>query len=161
MIHRPGNPGFGFDSVKLSWIDPRAATDPVFLSWVDLRSRVLRQPLGLSFTDEELAAEREDLHLLALEGERVIAGLLVQERSQTPGVWKIRQVAVEPLRQGEGIGRALMRAVESAAREAGKTTILLHSREMVCGFYEKLGYIATGESFAEVGIPHRRMELSL
>lgn len=146
---------------RLLWIDARIGNDPVLSQWMGLRYRVLREPLGMAYSEEDLIQESEDLNLLALEGNRVIAGLLIRKGGHEPGVWKIRQVAVEPSRQGEGFGRALMLAVESAARESSVTSLVLHSREVVCGFYEKLGYRSVGGAFTEVGIPHRRMERSL
>ncbi len=130
--------------VRLLWIDARIGNDPVFTQWLDLRYRVLREPLGLTYPEEDLIAERQDRHLVAMDGGKVIAGLLIQRRGQENGVWKIRQVAVEPSRQGEGLGRTLMLAAEAAAREAGTAKLLLHSREGICGFYEKLGYQTVG-----------------
>jgi predicted GNAT family N-acyltransferase len=128
---------------------------------MDLRQRVLREPLGLFYSDSDLEAERDDRHFLALdESGKVIGGLLVREKDQPIGVWKIRQVAVEPALQGTGIGRHLMTLVAREAADAGISTLVLHSRESVCGFYEKLGYRNEGEAFDEIGIPHRRMSLS-
>ncbi len=147
--------------VRLLWIDARIENDLELSQWMDLRYRVLREPLGLTYSEEDLIQESEDLHLVALEGQRVIAGLLIRNAGQEVGVWKIRQVAVEPSRQGEGLGRTLMLAVERAAQESSVTSLVLHSREGVCGFYEKLGYRSVGGTFTEVGIPHRRMERSL
>lgn len=128
---------------------------------MDLRQRVLREPLGLVYTAADLDAERDDRHLLGLDDEgKVIGGLLVRGKDQPSGVWKIRQVAVEPTFQGRGIGRHLMTQVAREAADAGISTLVLHSRESVCGFYEKLGYQIEGEAFDEIGIPHRRMSLS-
>ncbi len=146
---------------KLLWIDNWDGNDPVLSQWMDLRYRVLREPLGLTYSAEDLIQESEDRHLLAFEGRKVIAGLLIRKSGREAGVWKIRQVAVEPSRQGQGLGRALMLAAERVARETSVTSLVLHSREGVCGFYEKLGYGIVGETFTEVGIPHRRMERSL
>lgn len=147
--------------MKTCWIADKDRADPALAAWIALRQRVLRDPLGLVYSEADLAAERADRHLVGFDGETVIGGLLVQERGQEPGVWKIRQVAVEPSRQGKGIGRGLMAVAEAAAREAGITQLVLNSRETVCGFYETLGYVAEGERFIEVGIPHRRMRLCL
>jgi predicted GNAT family N-acyltransferase len=147
--------------MKLRFLDGENRVDPMRVAWIDLRERVLRTPLGLTLSMEDLVTEQADRHLLAFEGETVIGGLIVQRRDQVPGAWKIRQVAVEPSWQGRGVGHALMLAVETAARDAGIKNLVLNSRESVCGFYEKLGYVSEGEPFTEVGIPHRRMQLSL
>ncbi|RYG29002.1 GNAT family N-acetyltransferase, partial [bacterium] len=67
-------------------------------------------------------------------------------------VWKIRQVAVDPMEQGKGLGAALMRAIEPLCDE-----IYLHARDTAVPFYLRLGYQIVGEPFEEVGIPHRAM----
>ena len=145
--------------MEIRWVRGGDRSEPTLAAWIDLRERVLRIPLGLTFSDEDLVSEQNDWHWLAFDGEIVIGGLMVQRRGQEPGVWKIRQVAVEPSWQGKGVGRALMTAAEAAAREAGVICLRLNSRENVCGFYEKLGFVGEGERFHEVGIPHRRMRL--
>jgi predicted GNAT family N-acyltransferase len=147
--------------VKTLWLAGQDRADTFYREWMDLRRRVLREPLRLVYSDSDLEAERDDRHLLALdEAGKVIGGLLVREKDQPPGVWKIRQVAVEPALQGTGIGRHLMTLVAREAADSGISTLVLHSRESVCGFYEKLGYRLEGEAFDEIGIPHRRMSLS-
>jgi len=79
---------------KLLWIDNWDGNDPVLSQWMDLRYRVLREPLGLTYSAEDLIQESEDRHLLAFEGRKVIAGLLIRKSGREAGVWKIRQVAV-------------------------------------------------------------------
>ena len=54
-----------------------------------------------------------------------------------------------------------MEKVIGDARSAGVEQIVLHSRVTVCGFYDSLGFETVGERFEEVGIPHRKMVLSL
>jgi transposase len=48
-----------------------------------------------------------------------------------------------------------------AARERGLTRATLHAQVRVRGFYERLGYVATGDSFDRGGIPHVAMERTL
>jgi len=60
-----------------------------------------------------------------------------------PNVLRVRRVAVEPDRQGAGIGRALMRWAESYASGHGFLEIRLSVRGQLPGnrrFYEGLGY---------------------
>lgn len=49
----------------------------------------------------------------------------------------------------------------NVARTEGISELVLHSREGVVSFYGKLGFTVVGEPFEEVGIPHRRMEITL
>jgi len=41
--------------------------------------------------------------------------------------------------------------------EMGYREIVLHARESAVRFYESVGYVAEGEAFTEVTIPHRKM----
>jgi predicted GNAT family N-acyltransferase len=54
-----------------------------------------------------------------------------------------------------------MLGVEAALAEAGVRVVLLHARVSVLGFYAKLGYLAEGDDFPLVGIPHRAMRKRL
>jgi ribosomal protein S18 acetylase RimI-like enzyme len=117
-----------------------------------LRNEVLRRPLGLELTDEELERERSDYHLVCEEnGELVGCLVLVPQGSDEV---KMRQVAVSPHARGRGVGRALTEFAEEFSRERGFTRLTLHARSTAVPFYEKLGYERTGGEFEEVTIPH-------
>ncbi len=129
-----------------------------------LRTRVLREPLGLCFSAEDLARDASDIHLGAFEpdrhgGTRLLGCLLL--RPQPDDVVQMRQVAVAPEAQGRGVGRALVCDAERVARAKGFTEMMLHARETVIGFYEALGYSPEGPTFIEVTIPHRTMRKRL
>lgn len=126
---------------------------------VDLRRRVLREPLGLEFSREDLEAECDDHHLVVLEEERVTAVMVL--RPLGDGAVKMRQVAVEPGRQRSGLGTALVAFAEGFCRERGYRLITLHARQNAVAFYLRLGYDVYGAAFTEVGIPHRYMKKSL
>lgn len=56
-------------------------------------------------------------------------------------------LAVDPGRQGEGLGRALVAGVEAHCRRAGCTELSLdfvNLREELPGFYAALGFVETG-----------------
>ncbi|MHB8636136.1 MAG: GNAT family N-acetyltransferase [Fimbriimonadaceae bacterium] len=122
---------------------------------LELRLEVLRRPLGLTFEPGDLEGEGADIHLGAFDEDTLVATLTLSPCAD--GV-KMRQVAVAPERQGEGIGRQLVTFSESHAPTRGYTRIVLHARESSVAFYEKLGYCAVGETFEEVTVPHRAME---
>ena len=69
-------------------------------------------------------------------------------------VVRMRQVAVQPDRQRQGIGRALVGFAEQSARARGHREIVAHVREPVISFYASLGYELTGPRFIEVTLPH-------
>jgi ribosomal protein S18 acetylase RimI-like enzyme len=126
---------------------------------VKLRDDILRKPLGLRFTEDELEAEKDNLLIAAFEEERILGCcMLVEEK---PGIARLRQMAVLNDLQGKGIGRALMNFAENIARDRGFKHIRMHARSNAVGFYEKVGYRTIGEQFMEVTIPHFIMEKKL
>lgn len=122
---------------------------------VDLRFRVLREPLGLVFTQDQLAAEATDIHIVAIIN-GVVAGCLVLTPIDSSTV-QMRQVAVDPGLHSQGIGRQLVACCERTAEQNGYREIMLHARDTAVPFYLKLGYELRGEEFIEVTIPHREM----
>lgn len=126
---------------------------------VRLRDEILRKPLGLSFTDEELEKEKNNLHIVAYEDEKMLGCcMLIEEDPQTV---RLRQMAVMNDLQGKGIGKALMQFAENLARDRGYKKITMHARKDASGFYEKMGYKRMGDEFSEITIPHYAMEKEL
>ena len=77
------------------------------------------------------------------------------------GLGKVTQVAVDPQRHGEGIGRRLMVTLESRAfGELGLTEVYCHAQNTAMGFYTRLGWETVGDEFVEAGIPHHRMRIA-
>ncbi|MCC6659464.1 MAG: GNAT family N-acetyltransferase [Phycisphaerales bacterium] len=140
--------------------------DPLYEQECELREDVLLRPLGLSlarFHREFPGVEERFEHFVAVtrdpaRGHRVIGCATLLPDTPRPGSGKLMQMAVNLQRQGEGIGRQLVVAVESRAfRDLGLSQLFCHARVPVVGFYESLGWQPDGEVFLEVGIPHRRM----
>jgi ribosomal protein S18 acetylase RimI-like enzyme len=120
-----------------------------------LRYRVLRAPLGMAEGSEWYEHEAACVHLVALEGERVVGCVLFHPRDAEGG--RLLQMAVDPERQGGGLGRRLVRGLEGELAARGFSEIFLHARDHAVGFYERLGYRCEGAPYTEVGIPHRTM----
>ena len=126
---------------------------------VRLRDDILRRPLGLHFSPDELETEKENLHIAAYEDEQMLGCcMLVEEAPQTV---RLRQMAVINDLQGKGIGRALMQFAENLARDRGYKKITMHARKNALGFYEKMGYRKKGDEFEEITLPHYVMEKEL
>ena len=123
---------------------------------VNLRNEILRKPLGLLFSDEELEKEKEDILMGAFEDDRLLGCCLLTRMDD--GTVRLRQMAVPNGMQGKGVGRALMIFAENIARDLGYKKLCMHARKTAVGFYEKLGYSIAGEEFMEVTIPHFTME---
>ncbi|MGW3526314.1 GNAT family N-acetyltransferase [Streptomyces olivaceus] len=78
-----------------------------------------------------------------------------------PAVGSLGRLAVTAAARGLGVGAALVRAVEDAARARGLTAVDLHAQTHALGFYQRLGYEAYGPEFPDAGIPHRAMRRAL
>jgi predicted GNAT family N-acyltransferase len=126
---------------------------------VDLRYQILRKPLGLSFTDEELATEKDDILLGCYEDDSLEACCVLSKTE--PKTVRLRQMAVSANLQGKGIGRVLMSFAENIARDHGYKRLTMHARKSAVGFYEKNGYKVCSDEFLEVTIPHFVMEKEL
>ena len=127
---------------------------------VALRMEILRKPLGLSFTPEELAKEKEDILIGAFEDDKMLACCLLTKTEENKCL-KLRQMAVQNNLQRKGIGASMMNFAELVARDKGYKKLMMHARKNALGFYEKLGYKTTGNEFKEVTIPHFVMEKNL
>lgn len=132
---------------------------PEYLLMVKLRDDVLRKPLGLVFTPEELEEEKENMLIAAFEDEQILGCCMLVE--ELPDTVRLRQMAVLNDLQGKGVGRALINFAENLARDRGYRAIRMHARINAIGFYEKVGYVVKGNEFQEVTIPHYLMEKQL
>jgi ribosomal protein S18 acetylase RimI-like enzyme len=124
-----------------------------------LRDLVLRKPLGLTFSADELEQEKNNLLIAAYEDKQMLGCCMLVE--EDPETVRLRQMAVINDLQGKGIGKALMTFAENLARDRGYKRITMHARKNAIGFYEKLGYRIRGSEFQELTIPHFLMEKDL
>jgi len=123
---------------------------------IKLRDEVLRAPLGLKFKKEDLDAEVDELRYGFLDSNGELTACLLV-RILDDSVAKIRQMAVREDLRGKGLGRELVKKVESELKKKNFNKIELHARMYAKVFYDKLGYIPVGEEFTEIGIPHIKM----
>ncbi|MBM3443769.1 MAG: GNAT family N-acetyltransferase [Bacteroidetes bacterium] len=123
---------------------------------IALRMDILRRPLGLSFTPEDLEKEKNDILIGAFDDDDLVACCLLTRLSTT--TCKLRQMAVTQQMQRNGLGAAMMYYAERVAKGAGFSSIVMNARKTAVGFYEKLGYKVEGEEFTEVTLPHFLMQ---
>lgn len=145
-------------SMRLTKIAP--LTD-LYRQEIRLRDAVLRKPLGMVTTTQDIADEADHQHYGLVDGNRLLACVVIVKlasNSEAPNRVKLRQMAVAPDLQGQGLGKSLIEQVERQLQRNGVLRIELHARETAAKFYEKLGFRGVGELFTEVGIPHLKME---
>lgn len=124
-----------------------------------LRTDVLRKPLGLHFSEEELQHENDYTHIAAYEDDKLLGCCMLVKKDD--GTIRLRQMAVLNNLQGKGVGRALIQFAENIARDMGYKKITMHARKQTVGFFEKLDYQVIGSEFVEITIPHYKMEKAL
>lgn len=138
-------------------IFPIEFATPEYDEAVALRYEVLRKPLGLEFTPEQLSTEWSDIHLAAFDATGKMVGILILTPLDGQEI-KMRQVAVAPEQQGKGVGAAMVLESERLAKSLNFNKMTLHARETAVPFYLRLGYQSVGNRFEEVSIPHFKME---
>jgi len=126
---------------------------------VKLRDDILRKPLGLTFSAEDLEKEKDDILIGAFDDGKILGCCILTK--QTPDTVRLRQMAVINKQQGKGIGYSIMSYAENLARDKGYRKLIMHARDTAIGFYERCGYKVTGNPFTEVTIPHHVMEKQL
>jgi YbgC/YbaW family acyl-CoA thioester hydrolase len=112
---------------------------------------------------EELEWDVQDataVHAVARNrlGQVIATGRLIAE---APGLARIGRMAVHRVLRGGGHGRAVLHALEAAAKARGDREVMLHAQRSAELFYRRLGYAPFGEPFDEAGIAHIGMRRSL
>ncbi|HXI97988.1 MAG TPA: GNAT family N-acetyltransferase [Gemmatimonadaceae bacterium] len=88
------------------------------------------------------------LLLVAFDGDTIVGSgqLALSQRHNSPHRAELQKLFVGLASRGRGVGRTLMDALHAAARQHGRTLILLSTRhqEQAEKFYKSLGYVAVG-----------------
>jgi GNAT superfamily N-acetyltransferase len=95
--------------------------------------------------------------LIAKNGEGQLIGCAdIEHLSETPDTCNFGKFAVEPSRQGGGVGKVLMEAAEAEARRsfAANRMIMtvIQGRDALIAFYARRGFAATGNSVSMADI---------
>lgn len=145
--------------MELYFIEIQFAT-PEYDELVQLRTKILRKPLGLEFTIDQLSNEYNDFHFGIYNQELKLLGGMIFNNSGN-NTLKMRQVAVDDVCQNKGIGKFMVKQSEEWAKEKGFNKIELNARDTAIPFYQSLGYVGEGEIFIEVSIHHLKMVKNL
>lgn len=129
----------------------RNLDDAPGMEWLHaLRLQVLRPGQAARAAVWPLDDDPRTVHLGAFsEGRCVGIATVVPEDG-----WRLRGMAVEPSRQGSGIGARLVRELQERFASRG-APIWCNARTTAAGFYVRLGFAIEGEPFDVAGIgPH-------
>lgn len=132
----------------------------------ELRRRFLREPLGLELSEADVAGEDRQHHYglfdVSPSGDSVLVGNVTGKPDPDDAVTvRIRQMVIDAGRREAGLGRQLLTQAERLLAEIGFARSILYARDEAVPFYEKCGYVNTGENAVLIGLPHRRMRKAL
>ena len=98
------------------------------------------------FTEEFDSDDKEAIHFVGYSDGKAVATCRIIKRNSAS--FFIGRIAVIKVFRGKGFGSLIVKAAK---------TILIHSQLQAADFYEKLGYVKTGETDIEEGCPHCMM----
>lgn len=140
-------------TLHVSFIDAPEALRAAFA----IRHRVFVEEQGVPAELERDAHDATSRHALALL-DGVPCG--TARWRLTPHGVKLERFAVLPEARGQGVGRALVRALlDDTARHpaaAGRPRYL-HAQQSAVGLYERAGFRREGDRFLEAGLVHYKM----
>ncbi|KAF9108580.1 hypothetical protein BGX29_010186 [Mortierella sp. GBA35] len=127
----------------------------------DVRLKVFSDEQGYDRSVEIDEIDSECLHWVAVDENNEGVGTARLYR-YSPTVGKVGRVAVLSSTRGTGLGRLIMEALEQYVIEhMDLEKLALSSQVPRKGFYEKLGYVASGDEYPDEGQPHIYMEKTL
>jgi len=127
-------------------------------SAIALRHRVFVREQGVPVEEEVDGRDDEALHLVAVDGERIVGTCRLVFSGRTV---QFSRLAVESSARRRGVARALLEAADAEGRSAGAKRMVLHAQVYARALYDDAGYAARGPRFWEAGIEHVAMEKRL
>ena len=125
----------------------------------EVRKKVFTEEQGIPEDLEFDNHDREALHMVVKDGERVIgtARVLFLTTNQA----KIERMAIlRPFRH-RGIGRRIISFLNEELKNRHVEEVVLHAQYSVVAFYKSCGFEELGLPFWEVGIKHIKMQKRL
>jgi GNAT superfamily N-acetyltransferase len=129
---------------------------------------VLRDHLPADAVELVYPADEQpgSFHLAVLDGDAPVAiGSFSVEpapaQDAAAAAVRLRGMAVDPDRQGLGLGRALLGAACERLQHDGVGLLWANARTSALGFYIALGFVADGPEFLSLELPHRVVVLDL
>jgi len=99
--------------------------------------------------------EKESTHFLVFKKNKAVA---TARHRKTEKGYKLERFAVLNSERGKGYGHQVLKAILKDLKEFNGMTYM-HAQTDVIPFYEKIGFVKTGNEFEEAGIMHYKMAL--
>jgi predicted GNAT family N-acyltransferase len=120
---------------------------------VDIRNEVFVKEQG--FQEEFDTDDQRAIHVVGFIDDRSVATSRILKNDD--GSFIIGRIAVRKVYRKSGLGARIIKASEDIIRKLGGRDIYIHSQLQASTFYEKQGYVKTGETDFEEGCPHCMM----
>lgn len=125
-----------------------------------VRTAVFVLEQGIAPEDEWDADDSTALHAVLFdENGQALGNARLLQPSAT--IAKVGRMAVLKEARGNGYGARLLQSLIRCARQRSHKEVRLSAQRTAESFYAAHGFVAVGEPFNEVGIPHVEMILSL
>jgi len=121
----------------------------------EVRRQVFVREQGIS---EDLVFDghdREALHMVVKDGERVIGSARVQFLTDNQA--KLERMAILERYRRKGIGKEMLLFLDTAWKDKQVQQVIIHAQLEVVPFYKLCGFDQFGSPFREAGIKHIKM----
>jgi predicted GNAT family N-acyltransferase len=125
----------------------------------EVRRQVFVREQGIS---EDLVFDghdKEALHMVVKEGERVIGSARVQFLADNQA--KLERMAILKRYRRKGIGREMLLFLDAVWKDNQVQQVIIHAQLEVVPFYKLCGFDELGLPFWEAGIKHIKMRKQL
>ena len=125
----------------------------------EVRRQVFVREQGIS---EDLVFDghdREALHMVVKDGERVIGSARVQFLADNQA--KLERMAILKRYRHKGIGKEMLLFLDSVWKDKQVQQVIIHAQLEVVPFYKLCGFDELGSPFLEAGIKHMKMRKRL
>jgi len=99
--------------------------------------------------------DREALHMVVKEGERVISTARVQFLTDSQA--KLERMAILKRYRRKGIGKEMLLFLDAVWKDKQVRQVIIHAQLEVVPFYKLCGFDESGLPFQEAGIKHIKM----
>jgi len=103
--------------------------------------------------------DREALHMVVKDGERVIGSARVQFLADSQA--KLERMAILKRYRRKGIGREMLLFLDTIWKDKQVQQVIIHAQLEVIPFYKLCGFDEFGSPFREAGIKHMKMRKQL
>jgi len=99
--------------------------------------------------------DREALHMVVKDGERVIGSARVQFLTDNQA--KLERMAILERYRRKGIGKEMLLFLDTVWKDKQMQQVIIHAQLEVVSFYKLCGFDELGLPFQEAGIKHIKM----